>query len=188
MCTSTTNHSAKRWLFEINPLPFNVPSLRRLKLMWWAVCLHDDVIKWKNFPRYWPFVRGLSKEWRRRWFETPSPSLWRQCNVEMARNSKVRNQTSWRLNWSLLRLLMLWFSSIQPSASIILIVYVWYKTVLIKDGHFHFECTSDLTSILQKEKILLGRLNPVIFSCIRDCVWDFWRQVSAPDMETKTTT
>ena len=20
---------------------------------------HDDVIKWKHFPRYWPFVRGL---------------------------------------------------------------------------------------------------------------------------------
>ena len=20
---------------------------------------HDDVIKWKNFPRYWPFVRGI---------------------------------------------------------------------------------------------------------------------------------
>ena len=23
---------------------------------------HDDVIKWKHFPRYWPFVRGL--QWR----------------------------------------------------------------------------------------------------------------------------
>ena len=67
---------------------------------------HDDVIKWKHFPRYWPFVRGihrwpvnsphkgqwhgalmfffdlrlnkrLSKQWRRRWFETPSRSLCR---------------------------------------------------------------------------------------------------------------
>ena len=23
--------------------------------------LHDDVIKWKHFPRYWPFVRGLHR-------------------------------------------------------------------------------------------------------------------------------
>ena len=23
------------------------------------LCLHDDVIKWKHFPRYWPFVRGI---------------------------------------------------------------------------------------------------------------------------------
>ena len=23
------------------------------------IILHDDVIKWKHFPRYWPFVRGI---------------------------------------------------------------------------------------------------------------------------------
>ena len=22
---------------------------------------HDDVIKWKHFPRYWPFVRGIRR-------------------------------------------------------------------------------------------------------------------------------
>ena len=27
-----------------------------------SVCLrHDDVIKWKHFPRYWPFVRGIHR-------------------------------------------------------------------------------------------------------------------------------
>ena len=64
---------------------------------------HDDVIEWKHFPRYWPFVRGirrsqrpvargfdvffnlclykpLNKQSRRWWFETPSRSLWRHCN------------------------------------------------------------------------------------------------------------
>ena len=69
---------------------------------------HDDVIKWKHFARYWPFVWGihwspvnspyksqwrgnlmffelrpiqqLNKHWRRRWFETSSRSLWRHCN------------------------------------------------------------------------------------------------------------
>ena len=67
----------------------------------------DDVIKWKHFPRNWPFVRGihrspvnslhkdqwrgnafidlrpnkqLSKQSRRRWFETPSCSLRRHCD------------------------------------------------------------------------------------------------------------
>ena len=24
-------------------------------------CSHDDVIKWKHFPRYWPFVRGIHR-------------------------------------------------------------------------------------------------------------------------------
>ena len=23
--------------------------------------LHDDIIKWKHFPRYWPFVRGIPR-------------------------------------------------------------------------------------------------------------------------------
>ena len=70
--------------------------------------IHDDVIKWKYFPRYWPFVRGIH---RHRWipltkasdaelwfftyaglntwvnnreaydlFETPSRPLWNHCN------------------------------------------------------------------------------------------------------------
>ena len=71
--------------------------------------LHDDVIKWKHFPRYWPFVRGihrspvnsqpkasdaafdvsfdlrlnkrLSKQSWGWWLETLSCSLWRQSNV-----------------------------------------------------------------------------------------------------------
>ena len=53
--------------------------------------VHDAVIKWKHFPRYWPFVRGIhwspvnslhKDQWRGAgwaglWFETPSRSLWR---------------------------------------------------------------------------------------------------------------
>ena len=71
---------------------------------------HDDVIKWKHFPRYWPFVGGIHRSpvnsphkgqwrgalmfslicaWKKRlskqlwgwWFETPSSSLWRHWNV-----------------------------------------------------------------------------------------------------------
>ena len=70
---------------------------------------HDDVMKWKQFPRYWPFVWGihrpvefptqrpvtrsfdvffdlrlnkrLSKQPWGWWFETLSWSLWRYCNV-----------------------------------------------------------------------------------------------------------
>ena len=26
-----------------------------------ALVRHDDVIKWKHFPRYWPFVRGIHR-------------------------------------------------------------------------------------------------------------------------------
>ena len=71
--------------------------------------LHDDVMKWKHFPRYWPFVREfpgsgeipaqrpvtwgfnvffdlrlnkrLSKHWWGWWFETSSRPLWCHCNA-----------------------------------------------------------------------------------------------------------
>ena len=26
-----------------------------------SLSIHDDVIKWKHFPRYWPFVRGIPR-------------------------------------------------------------------------------------------------------------------------------
>ena len=36
--------------------------------LWWHLwnmdiisTKHDDVIKWKHFPRYWPFVRGIHR-------------------------------------------------------------------------------------------------------------------------------
>ena len=78
----------------------------------YLVVQHDDVIKWKHFPRYWPFVRGIHRspvnsphkgQWRGAvlfdpglnkqlskqlwgwWFETLSCSLWRHCNGWMER-------------------------------------------------------------------------------------------------------
>ena len=38
-----------------------------------ALIYHDDVIKWKHFPRYWPFVRGIH-----RWpANSPHKGQWR---------------------------------------------------------------------------------------------------------------
>ena len=45
------------WLNHINPLETR----------------HDDVIKWKLFPRYWPFVRGI----RRLPVNSPHKGQWR---------------------------------------------------------------------------------------------------------------
>ena len=73
----------------------------------WQYIDHDDVIKWKHFPRYWSFVRGIHRspvnsphkgQWRDAffdlrpnkrlskqswgwWFETSSRWLWCHCNV-----------------------------------------------------------------------------------------------------------
>ena len=49
--------------------PTNFPYWRNV-----APVIHDDVIKWKHLPRYWPFVRGIHRspvnsphkgQWRR---------------------------------------------------------------------------------------------------------------------------
>ena len=51
---------------------------RRCKLR----VIHDDVIKWKHFPRYWPFVRGIHR-WPvvrgiHRWpMDSPHEGQWR---------------------------------------------------------------------------------------------------------------
>ena len=39
--------------------------------------IHDDVIKWKHFPRYWPFVRGI----HRSPVNSPHKGQWRRALV-----------------------------------------------------------------------------------------------------------
>ena len=90
----------------------------------WDHSYHDDAIKWKHFPHYWPFVRGihhspvnsphkgqwcralffsfdvrlnqtLSKQWKRWWFEISSHSLWCHCNVPSANRQGRDKNISW---------------------------------------------------------------------------------------------
>ena len=50
-----------------NSLVPNAPQVIDRTNTWWSRSLtynggnHDDVIKWKHFPRYWPFVRGIHR-------------------------------------------------------------------------------------------------------------------------------
>ena len=37
--------------------PFDILS----GITFWTILVNDDVIKWKHFPRYWPFVRGIHR-------------------------------------------------------------------------------------------------------------------------------
>ena len=86
--------------------PLEITSQHPTKSKWCVQILkcHEDVIKWKHFPRYWPFVREIHwspdnspqkandaelwwffwsapEQMLRSWlFETPSRSLWCHCN------------------------------------------------------------------------------------------------------------
>ena len=107
ICASTSSESYSR-----HPIVSSRLSIDRFRcFLWLPLCwfLHDDIIKWKHFPRYWPFVRGihwspvnsphkgqwrgalmfclntrLSKQWWGWWFETPPRPLWRHSNEECA--------------------------------------------------------------------------------------------------------
>ena len=45
------------------------------QLSWYFQTSHDDVIKWKHFPRYWPFVRGI----HRSLVNSPHKGQWRRA-------------------------------------------------------------------------------------------------------------
>ena len=94
------------FVYAISPY---VPNLNTF----WAIgiirCCHDDVIKWKHLPRYWPIARRIHRspvnfpqkgQWRGAWmfffdlrlnkrlrkqswgwwFEAPPRPIWRRCN------------------------------------------------------------------------------------------------------------
>ena len=54
-------YSSRGVLFVFN---FDCTLDRRQVIYSDATRIHDDVITWKHFPRYWPFVRGIH---RSRW-------------------------------------------------------------------------------------------------------------------------
>ena len=98
---------------------------------------HDDVIKWKHFPRYWSFVRGIRspvtdefpsqrpvtrsfdvffelrlKKWlsqpsRRRWFETLSRSLSRHCIAKLKVLGNISQLPSHRGSNSIFRFIVI---------------------------------------------------------------------------------
>ena len=107
LCSLIEFSGATNLLSEKTARLINMTSVIR-----WNMWIHDDVIKWKHFPRYWPFVRGIHRSrWIPRtqrtltrrfdisfdlrpnkrlskqpwgwWFEMSSWSLWRQCDVKI---------------------------------------------------------------------------------------------------------
>ena len=125
---------------------------------------HDDVIKWKPFPHYWSFVQGihqspvnsaqrpvkrsfdvffdlrlnkqLSKQWKRRYFEMPSPSLWRQCNdsnwgrvsgYTIYYYSLLKGRFNWKMNKD--DSPQCWFSLDQPLRRTVFVLFINARTL-----------------------------------------------------------
>ena len=87
---------------------------------------HDDVIKWKHFPRYWPFVRGI----HRSPVNSPHKGQWLGAlmfTLICARiNGWVNNREAGELKRSLWRHRNAkWFSETNFSATLIKIYHFW---------------------------------------------------------------
>ena len=96
---------------------------------------NDDVIKWKYFPCYWPFVSKQSWGW---WFETPSHPL---CNVRLP--SKV--PFLWNANlWPIVAMKVVMISISSPNQDIQMrksILCVHYRADTTDITHFHRQQT-----------------------------------------------
>ena len=62
---STSRYLSQCWPWYMLPYGFTGPHkvnqyLNSLEISC-KLKLHDNVIKWKHFPRYWPFVRGIHR-------------------------------------------------------------------------------------------------------------------------------
>ena len=99
---------------------------------------HDDVIKWKYFPCYWPFVSKQSWGW---WFETPARPLWRQCNVRL--HWKV--PFLWNANlWPIVAMKVVIINISSPNQDIQMrksILCVHYRADTTDITHFHRQQT-----------------------------------------------
>ena len=74
------NESTLSCIYSIHFVELNRHLCIKLTRKWRNFCIHDDVIKWKHFPRYWPFVRGVNTREAADSIETLSRSLWRHRN------------------------------------------------------------------------------------------------------------
>ena len=153
---------------------------------------HDDVIRWKHFPHYWPFVRGttghwwisltqrpvmrsfavffdlcsnkrLSKQSRRRCFETPSCPLWRHCNEEYVMQASYNIQFNSVLhNWI--------FKKIHFLASLS------RERALYQIGFWKLSTNNKGSLVILHPTTLFFFANTGIFSCSRHAFID-WRAI-----------
>ena len=52
---------ANLWPDQINITTIKQTDTQKISVISSETLSHDDVIKWKHFPRYWPFVRGIHR-------------------------------------------------------------------------------------------------------------------------------
>ena len=133
--------------------------------------LHHDVIRWKHFPRYWPFVRGIHGSP----MNSPHKGHWRGsfmfaliCALHVwVNNREVGDFRRHRANYEVIvmdrELIERGFSILTPdpsdtSTGTILGICTYCIDVLTHWGRVTHICVSKLTSIGSDNDLLPGRM------------------------------
>ena len=134
---------------------------------------HDDVIKWKQFPRYWPFVRGIHRSpvnsphkgqwalmfsliciWINGWVNNREAGDSRRYRVHYDVTLMVHNQIMQETN-----------CMYMYSCNCLVIVIIVVIVIFVVDGMY----IMIIISLLNKK--LAGKL---ICSYCSDCLWYMW--------------
>ena len=135
---------------------------------------HNDVIKWKHFPRYWPFVRGI----HRLPVDSPHKGQWRGAlmfslmfawtngwannrdavdlrrhgahyDVMVMKGIPVLAKPRWRRSYILLSDILL--TEFQSNAVSCLLLYLWYRVIdigLVHDRRHYIFATILMTQLM----------------------------------------
>ena len=122
---------------------------------------HDDVIKWKPFPRYWPFVRGI----HRSPVNSPHKGQWRGALMfslicawisAWVNNREAGNLRRHRAHYDVNVMWWRFFvSSINIGQQLVMIHYFWTKYRII--WHDQINDTHTAHAIVINHLSLLGR-------------------------------
>ena len=130
----------------------------------WLYLSHDDVIKWKHFPRYWPFVRGI----HRSPVNSPHKGQWRGALMFTwicARiNGWVNNREAgdfWRYrgHYDVIVMLVIWFWNVSQWVTLFVSMLFAYVSATYFEIH-----------TLEINELSVG----IVTHCMDDvfhCVW-----------------
>ena len=127
---------------------------------------HDHVIKWKPFPRYWPFVWGIhqslgNSQHKGQWRGALMFSfIWAWINV-WVNNLEAGDLRRFRAHYGVIIMHQNNFDCLKPCMSYHIIHNVWHRhRVCPLDDHFHI-----LLSLANDLDVHFG----LLLSCMRHC-------------------
>ena len=143
----------------------NAGNSESISAPWWHSdvslhVVHDDVIKWKHFPRYWPFVRGI----HRSPVNSPHKGQWRGALmfslICVGINGGVNNREAgdlrrYRVHYDVIVMMINWCAFGCPGAN------------GLTNRLFYIDFQGECTSMKYRSKFVHFRSRKCIWKCLR---------------------